>query len=199
MILTVAILADQLLTDHPAIAYAQAITPSHSIRIMLVESQARIKLHQYQRHKLILVISALRHYAAMLQQRGFAVDYYQTLRWRTALQQQAARYPDTQIITMAGSEYAARHAQQQWQNWVPSPVTIIANQQFLVSQHNPLAHTATSKRTVMEPFYRAMRQYFGVLIEADGTPIANRSPLPGPSPTTPTSPPTPLPNRSALK
>lgn len=186
MILTVAILADQLLADHPAIAYAQAITPPHSIRIMLVESQARIKLRQYQRHKLILVISALRHYAAMLQQQGFAVDYYQTPRWRDALQQHVTRYPDTQIITMAGSEYAARHAQQQWHAWVPSPVTILANQQFLVSQHNPLAHTATSKRTVMEPFYRAMRQHFGVLIEPDGTPSggqwnfdsANRKSLP---------------------
>lgn len=193
MTITVAILADQLLIDHPAIAHAQSLAAPGDIRIMLVESQARIALRPYQHHKLTLVLSALRHYAAWLRQSGFVVDYYQSANWRTALAQHVETHPDTQIITMAGAEYAARQAQQRWQTWCNRPVIIIANQQFLVSQHNPIANTPATKRTVMEPFYRAMRHHFGVLMDADGQPVggqwnydaANRKPLPATRPIPP--------------
>jgi deoxyribodipyrimidine photolyase-related protein len=46
-------------------------------------------------------------------------------------------------------------------------VIIIPNQQFLSTQYNPLAGAAPHTRTVMEPFYRAMRQHFDVLMNGD--------------------------------
>ena len=183
--ITVAILGDQLQHAPPALAHARQLTDRAHIRIMLVESQARLTLRPYHSHKITFIISALRHYAHTLRQQGWQVDYYQVDRWRTALQRHIAdHHPDT-MVTMAGAEYAARTAQHRWQAWCGTPVEILPNTQFLSAEHNPLAGTPTTKRTVMEPFYRALRQHYRILMDGaepcGGTwnyDHANRKPLP---------------------
>lgn len=185
MSMTVAILGDQLQRTPAALAHALQLAPREQIRIVLVESQARLRKRRYHAHKIIFIVSALRHYAEFLRAQGYQVDYYQSSSWRAALHTHVAAHQPQVIITMAAAEYAARHAQHQWQTWSGVPVTILPNQQFLSEHHNPLAHTAPSKRTVMEPFYRAMRQHFAVLMDGDqpsgGTwnfDQSNRKPLP---------------------
>ena len=185
MTITVAILGDQLQRMPAALAHALQLTTPDQIRIVLVESQARLHKRRYQAHKVIFIVSALRHYAAWLRDTGWQVDYYVSPSWRVALTTHVAQVQPQQIITMAGAEYAARQAQQRWQTWLQTPVTVIANTQFLSTQYNPLAGVAATKRTVMEPFYRAMRQHFAVLVD-DGMPCGgtwnldaqNRKPLP---------------------
>ena len=185
MSITVAILGDQLQRTPAALAHALQLAPREQIRIVLVESQARLRKRRYHAHKIIFIVSALRHYAEFLRAQGYQVDYYQSSSWRAALHTHVAAHQPQVIITMAAAEYAARHAQHQWQTWSGVPVTILPNQQFLSEHHNPLAHTAPGKRTVMEPFYRAMRQHFAVLMDGDqpcgGTwnfDQSNRKPLP---------------------
>lgn len=185
MIITVAILGDQLQRMPVALAHALQLTTPDQIRIVLVESLARLHKRRYQAHKVIFIVSALRHYAAWLRDAGWQVDYYQSASWRAALTTHVAEMRPQQIITMAGAEYAARQAQARWQEWVQTPVTVLPNSQFLSAQFNPLAATPAHKRTVMESFYRAMRQHFVVLVD-DGAPCGgawnldaqNRKPLP---------------------
>ena len=185
MTMTVAILADQLQRTPVALTHALQLTTRDQIRIVLVESQARLHKRRYQAHKVIFIVSALRHYAAWLRTQGWQVDYYQSASWRAALTTHVADTHPQQIITMAGAEYAARQAQARWQEWVQTPVMLLPNTQFLSAQYNPLAGVPPSKRTVMEPFYRAMRQHYAVLMDGT-TPCGgtwnldahNRKPLP---------------------
>lgn len=167
MSITVAILGDQLQRMPAALTYALTITTPDNIRIMLVESQARLRKRRYQAHKLIFVVSALRHYADMLRAQGWQVDYYQCASWRAALGAHETIHHPQAIVTMAAVEYTARQAQQRWQGWCNARVMILPNQQFLSEQYNPLARVAPHRRTVMEPFYRAMRQHFAVLMDGD--------------------------------
>ena len=73
-IIAVWILGDQLLAKHPALATAEASASRDAIRVVLVESDVRTRQMAYQRKKLVLLFSAMRHFAAELQSRGFVVD-----------------------------------------------------------------------------------------------------------------------------
>ncbi len=190
MRLCVVILGDQLLQVHPALAYAQQLTTPQHIDILLVESDARMRLRAYHRHKLVLIRSAMRHYAEGLRAAGWRVTLRGAPSWRAALTQHCHETNPDRIITMAASEYAPRQAQAQWQHWLSVPVTVCENTQFLSATYNPIAQVPIHKATVMEPFYRAMRRHFAVLMHADGTPYGerwnfdseNRKPLPARQP-----------------
>lgn len=170
----VAILGDQLLRDHPALLQAQQLTAMHNISVLMVESDMRLRSRPYHRHKLVLIRSALRHYAAELREAGWQVTQVCAPSWRAALTQHCRETNPHRILTMAASEYAPRQAQAQWQHWLGVPVTVLENTQFLSATYNPIAHVPTHKVTVMEPFYRAMRRHFGLLMHADGRPYGDR-------------------------
>ena len=64
---TIWILGDQLSHNHPALA-----PPDESTKILLIESRARWAKMPYQRKRLVLLISAMRHYANELRERGLS-------------------------------------------------------------------------------------------------------------------------------
>jgi deoxyribodipyrimidine photolyase-related protein len=59
---TALVLGDQLSHDNPALEGAR--------RVLLVESHAPLARHPYHRQRLHLVLSAMRHFAAELRERG---------------------------------------------------------------------------------------------------------------------------------
>jgi deoxyribodipyrimidine photolyase-like uncharacterized protein len=64
-IVSVWILGDQLLAEHPALIAAEGIAGDRArVRVLLVQSLSRTRKLPYQRKKLVLLFSAMRHYAA---------------------------------------------------------------------------------------------------------------------------------------
>ena len=61
--LSVWILGDQLLAQHPALLAAEKDAPRDHIRVLLIESRCRTTRMNYHRKKLALLFSAMRHYA----------------------------------------------------------------------------------------------------------------------------------------
>ncbi len=173
--LSVWILGDQLLIDHPAIAEAEKRVDTAQIYIVIIESAKRIMRLPYHYHKRILIISAMRHYAAHLREQGYTVDYIHADSMASGIRQHINARQPVAILTMAASEYHARQVQQALEN-----LEVLPNTQFLVEQFNP------KKQHVMEAFYRQMRQHFDVLVDAKGEPEGgewnydklNRKPLP---------------------
>ena len=68
------ILGDQLLKSPPAILAAEATSGRKKMRIVLVESSASMGRRPYQRKKLVLLLSAMRHFAETLRTAGYTVD-----------------------------------------------------------------------------------------------------------------------------
>ena len=68
---TVWILGDQLSPEHAALGKTQ---PGDS-RVLMIESKARGSTLPYHQLKLVLVYSAMRHFAAELRESGWLVDY----------------------------------------------------------------------------------------------------------------------------
>ena len=159
------ILGDQLLADHPALAAATEAVGQANVRVVLVQSQARTGRLPYQRKKLVLLFSAMRHYAQELEEQGYAVDYQTALTFLAGLQAHLAQHQPAQLWTMAASEYNGRSFQtNQLADQLGLPVEVLPNTQFLIGRYNPIPQPEPERQYVMEYFYRDMRRHFDVLM-----------------------------------
>lgn len=165
---TVWILGDQLLLEHPALKQAETIYGKQNLCVLLIESRQRTGRHPYQRKKLVLLFSGMRHYAAALQAQGYRVDYQQADNFRHALQTHQQKWAMETLYTMSASEYRGRQFQEKYlADFLGVRVELLPNTQFLLGQHHPYPEAKPDKRYVMEYFYRNMRQHFGLLMDGD--------------------------------
>ena len=99
------ILGDQLLENHPAVAAAVAAHGTDSIRVVMIESRHRTRRMRYHRRKLVLLFSAMRHYARRLQDKGHSVDYRRLDTFLDGLKAHVQAYEPDYLYTMAASAY----------------------------------------------------------------------------------------------
>jgi deoxyribodipyrimidine photolyase-related protein len=180
------ILGDQLLARHTALAAAEQAVRRGNVRVVLVESVARSRRLPYQRKKLVLLFSAMRHYAEELRKLGWQVDTIQAEFMLAGLQAHVAHRRPAELLVMAASEIAGRRWQQgKLAEQLGLPVRVLPNNQFLAGQFDLFPAAKPDQRVVLETFYRAMRRRFGLLMEGD-QPLGgrwnfdadNRKPLP---------------------
>jgi deoxyribodipyrimidine photolyase-related protein len=174
MAVTVWILGDQLLGKHPALIAAEQQVNREQIVILMIESEALARRLPYQRKKMILLFSAMRHYAEQLRLSGFQVDYQISPSTATAIKQHLQKYQSKIIFTMAASAFGGREFQNNLDRQFNIPVRVMPNTQFLTGRFNPYSDPLPDKRYVQEQFYRNMRQHFNLLIKIDGAPIGGR-------------------------
>lgn len=182
---TVWILGDQLLEQHPALEAAVAAHGRDGVCVLMIESHGRAQRLPYQRKRLVLLFSAMRHYAAQLRAAGFDVDYRMVGRFGDALHAHLAERTPVALWTMAASSWNGRGFQARLAPTLDLPVHLLPNTQFLIGHYNPIPQPEPDRAYVMEHFYRAMRRHFDVLMDGD-EPVAgqwnfdrdNRRPLP---------------------
>ena len=179
------ILGDQLLHNHPALTAATDAAGRENVRVLLIESAARLRHRPYQRKKLVLLLSAMRHYAQTLRGEGYAVEYVRAESFGDGLAEAVARHQPQKLWTMASASYGGRRGQERLADRLGVAVELLPNTQFLTGRYNPIPAPEAEKRYVMESFYRAMRQEFGLLMESDepaggrwNFDAENRKPLP---------------------
>ncbi|MEL6181475.1 MAG: cryptochrome/photolyase family protein, partial [Myxococcota bacterium] len=168
------IIGDQLLDTHPAWVYAQQQAQNtDTLRVLYIESHRRLRAQPYQRKKLVLLLSAMRHHAQQMRERGFEVDVVQADTFRDGIHDHIRRHRPEQIVSMASASYQGRRSQQQLAEQLSAEgitFTIVPNTQFLLGQHNPIPNPNPSKRYILEHFYRGMRRHFDVLLTDQGEP-----------------------------
>lgn len=185
--LSVWILGDQLLAQNPALTEAAQTHPKEKVRVVLIESTARSRRLPYQRKKLVLLFSAMRHYAAELREKGYTVDYIQAPTFLHGLEQHLTAWRPSRLFVMEASEWRERTFQQtQLADALGTAITLVPNTQFLAGRFDPYPDAEIDKRIVMEHFYRRMRRHFDILMTPEGEPVGsrwnfdaeNRKPLP---------------------
>jgi deoxyribodipyrimidine photolyase-related protein len=173
--LSVWILGDQLLAQHPVLTEVERTHSRDQVRVVLVESATRTRRLPYQRKKLVLLFSAMRHYAEELRAQGYEVDYIRAPSFLDGLQQHVAAWLPNRLLAMEASEWRARELQRdELPGALGLPLTLLPNTQFLAGQFDPYPDAEAGKRVVMEHFYRRMRRHFGVLLSPDGEPAGGR-------------------------
>jgi deoxyribodipyrimidine photolyase-related protein len=184
--ITVWILGDQLLSAHPALDYAKTHTHTENIRVLMIESREQAARLPYQRKKLVLLFSAMRHYAARLREAGIQVDYQQSTTVGAGLRAHLSGFQPDLLVTMLAPTYAGRRFQRDLEHHFQIKIALLPNTMFLVESFNPYPNPQPGKRYVMENFYREMRRHHRILLDDADQPIGgawnfdkeNRKPLP---------------------
>jgi deoxyribodipyrimidine photolyase-related protein len=181
------ILGDQLAAD---IAALDDLDPATDI-VLMMEVMDETTYVPHHKQKIVLVLAAMRHFAAELRQRGVTVDYItlddpeNTGSLTTELQRAIARHrPDRLVVTEAG-EWRVQEMVNGWHALTGLPVEIREDRRFFASRAR-FADWARGRKTWrMEFFYRELRREHGILME-QGQPAGgewnfdaeNRKPLP---------------------
>lgn len=164
------ILGDQLGPSSPVLAGAD---PSCDV-ILLAEVASEATYVRHNRHKIALIFSAMRHFAAELRELGFEVIYRRYEEGLSSLLEAVAgalvgRTIEGVAVTMPG-EYRLLAELQHWEDKLAVPVLILDDTRFLASTED-FARWARGRRQLrMEYFYREMRRRYGLLIDDDGEP-----------------------------
>jgi len=163
------VLGDQLSPSHPALAALEQQLGAQQARlqsrILLIESRSVLAWRRYHRQKLVLVWSAMRHFAADLRAAGWTVDYQEADSFSEALTAWIDTHAITQLAVMEPAERPFRAAIERLQ--LPIPLHWHPSNAFLWSREAFAAWAQPYKQLRLELFYREGRKRFGVLMEGD--------------------------------
>lgn len=149
------------MATHPALADVER----DEVVVVMIEA-ANLLPHNH-RQKLVLLLSAMRHYAEALRENGYIVDYIRAESFLDGLKQHVSRHQPERLITMAVGSYDERQFQHSLPDLLGISVDVLPNTQFLTGQFNPIPDPEEGKRYVMERFYRKMRVHFDLLMDGD--------------------------------
>ncbi|MFN0122365.1 MAG: cryptochrome/photolyase family protein [Blastocatellia bacterium] len=162
---SVLVSGDQLSPHHPLLDPAQR----HQRCVVMVESLSRMRARRYHKQKVALVLSAMRHYAEALRAAGWTVDYRAADSFTAGLRAHVKEFQPDRLLLLEAAEWQARQSQRTLSQKLGMEIGLSRNTHFLCEQRPP--EEAAGKKQILEYFYRAMRREFGVLLEADGSPI----------------------------
>jgi deoxyribodipyrimidine photolyase-related protein len=162
--ISVWILGDQLRIDHGALT---DLVPSECV-VFMVESLERAQALPYHKQKLVLVWSAMRHFAEELRAAGYTVDYHAAQPdARTALEAHLASYQPQRLRLMETAEYGRGQRLADLARALGVDVEITPNTMFLSDRDEFQAWAAGKTSARMETFYRRMRRRTGLLMDGE--------------------------------
>ncbi|TPG57530.1 cryptochrome/photolyase family protein [Roseomonas nepalensis] len=181
------VLGDQL---SESLASLRDLDPSADT-VLLAEVMAECTYVRHHKQKIVLVLSAMRHFAGALAALGLRVrhvrldDPANTGSLEGEVLRAARDLRPSRIVVTHPGEWRLLEAMQGWEEAAGVPVDILEDDRFLCSLPEFRRWAGEKRNLRMEFFYRAMRRTHGVLMEADGTPLGgawnfdreNRAPL----------------------
>lgn len=185
------VLGDQLSDTLSALNDLDA---AHDV-VLMAEVRAEGRYVPHHPQKIVLVLSAMRHFAAQLRARGVQVDYIaldsegNTGSLAGELQRAVQRHQPAQVVITEPGEWRVLQDLRSWAANCAVPVQLRADDRFLCSRERFAAWLKDRKAPRMEHFYREMRRHTGWLMR-DGQPEGgewnydanNREPLPAHQP-----------------
>ena len=160
--------------------------------VLMAEVMRECTYVRHHQKKIVLVLSAMRHFAHALRSRGVHVEYVmlddpantQSMVGRGPPAPPARLHP-AQIVATECGEYRLDQEMQTWHEAAGCPVEIRTDTRFLCTIREFRAWAQGKRSLRMEFFYREMRRRYDVLME-EGGPIEgrwnfdaeNRKPLP---------------------
>ncbi len=167
------ILGDQLSWSNPALIAADPKTDG----IILAEVREEASYVPHNRHKLVLIFSAMRHFAQCLRERGFTVYYTEISAGLASLEdacsQTLQQHPAKSIEVCSPGEHRLLVAMGEWSQRLGVTVNLLEDTRFLASDADFSAWAKGRKQLRMEYFYREMRKRYRLLLD-DGEPCGGQ-------------------------
>jgi len=155
------ILGTQLSLENAALKSCEA--EKEQTPIIMIESQDYAAQRRYHQQKLVLVWSAMRHFAATLQAEGWNITYEIATDFITPLQTWIETHQVTELRVMDPNDRAFSNFIQQLD--LGCEISILPDNHFLWSKEDFQNWANNRKRILMEDFYREGRKRFNVLVE----------------------------------
>ncbi len=159
------ILGDQLHRDQSALQSLREIQKPAHTPVLMVESSDWGRRRRYHRQKLVLVWSAMRHFAQELQDLGYPVTYAEAETFTDPLHVWADQEQLQSIRIMEPSDIPFRQKVEELGSLLP--IEMVANNQFLWTVQEFRTWAKGRKRLVMEDFYRQGRKRWQILMEGE--------------------------------
>lgn len=175
----IVVLGDQLDMQSSALRTAN---PSRDRIVMMEVLQESTHVPSH-RARTVLFLSAMRHFAAELQAKGFDVTYSSlddpsnTQSFATELPRLIAKHADLQacasICLVHPGEHRVVAIAHGWQITTGKPVMLLPDEHFVTTPEQFAAWATGRKELTMEYFYREQRRRLNTLMEPDGkTPLS---------------------------
>jgi deoxyribodipyrimidine photolyase-related protein len=165
----VLILGDQL-TD--SLSSLQGRDPSRTV-VLMAEVMGEATYVRHHRKKIVLVLAAMRHFAARLRAAGWRVDYValddegNTGTLGGELERAVRRHGASAVFLTEPGEWRLKLEADGWAAALGVPVTVIEDDRFLASHADFEAWAEGRKALRMEFFYREMRRRTGLLMDGE--------------------------------
>lgn len=127
--------------------------------IVLVESARMLTGRKWHPERLFFLVSSARHFAAEMQERGFAVEYIKAATTIDGLKLVGKTHGDLPVVCAEPSSFV------QYQQLKDFGATFVENDFFLTSRTLFAQWASAQKSFVMESFYRAQRVRLNILVE----------------------------------
>ena len=169
------VLGDQCSAGLSALADLDPATDT----VLMAEVLSECTYVRHHQKKIVLVLSAMRHFARALQAQGVRVEYVtlddpaNTQSLRGELVRAAARLRPDRVVATECGEWRLARDMAEWHEAAGLEVEIRDDTRFFCSTRQFRAWAAGKRTLRMEFFYREMRRQYGVLME-DGVPVADR-------------------------
>jgi len=162
------ILADQLSDQNPVLRDAD---PARDV-LLLAEVREEASYVPHNRHKIVLIFSAMRHFAERWRARGFQVIYRTLAEGVPSLDQaveEAVLFcgADAVAVTEPG-EYRVLALLQGLEGRLGRSVALLDDTRFLASRQDFSTWAKGRKNLRMEYFYREMRRRYELLLTPSG-------------------------------
>ncbi len=141
--------------------------------VLMMEVWDEATYVKHHKHKIALIFSAMRHFAAELTEAGWTVDYVRlddpdnagsfTGEVARAMERHAPRL----VRVVEAGEWRVSQAMADWADKFPCPVEILPDDRFICSIAEFGAWAQDRKQLRMEFFYREMRRKTGLLMDGD--------------------------------
>jgi deoxyribodipyrimidine photolyase-related protein len=161
------VLGDQLSMEISAL---QGLKRTADI-VLMMEVMAETTYVPHHKQKIVLVLSAMRHFAEELRQAGVVVDYValddpdNTGSLSSEIQRATARHAPDRLVVTAPGEWRVQAMAQSWEALTGLTVEIREDDRFFASRARFASWAGGRKLWRMEHFYREMRREHEILLE----------------------------------
>jgi deoxyribodipyrimidine photolyase-related protein len=144
--------------------------------LLLMELWDEATYVKHHKQKIVLIFSAMRHFAQELRNEGWQVDYVRlddaqnTGSFTGEVARAVERHQPQEVRITEASEWRVQQAIEEWPDRFACPVSILPDTRFIASHADFRAFADGRKHLTMEYFYREMRRKTGLLMRDDGKP-----------------------------
>jgi deoxyribodipyrimidine photolyase-related protein len=163
------VLGDQL---SAAISSLADLDPAQDV-VLMAEVRAECTYVKHHQQKIVLVLSAMRHFAAELRARGVRVEYValedagNTHSLRGEMLRAVARLRPARVVVTEAAEWRLMEDMRHWHDLAGIEVEIRDDSRFLCRRQDFFAWAHGRRQLRMEFFYRDMRRRTGLLMDGD--------------------------------